>query len=183
MLDLKTAPTRKAKKEKIRANPTYALNNSRCSDRVYLKTYWCEDSLHYIWYSSSFWCFDATQYLRTNITWGVARAFRRILSLENPPAKEVINSGVLPEFVQMLTYNDKPEFSLRLCGLLPTLHLLILPKWWSTLEPSPTLSPCCHRPVQRYAIRLPGVLVTLPVSALLWEMVLSLPGLGHSFRT
>ena len=65
----------------------------------------------------------------------VARAFRRILSLENPPAKEVINSGVLPEFVQMLTYNDKPEFSLRLCGLLPTLHLLILPRWWLMQEP------------------------------------------------
>ena len=38
------------------------------------------------------------------------RGFRKILSVEyNPPVEEVLASGVLPAFVQMLQLNDKPK--------------------------------------------------------------------------
>ena len=38
------------------------------------------------------------------------RGFRKILSVEhNPPVKEILASGVLPAFVQMLQLNDKPK--------------------------------------------------------------------------
>ena len=38
------------------------------------------------------------------------RGFRKILSVEhNPPVTEVLASGVLPAFVQMLQLNDKPK--------------------------------------------------------------------------
>lgn len=40
----------------------------------------------------------------------VARGFRKILSVEhNPPVHAVLESGVLPAFVQMLQLNDKPK--------------------------------------------------------------------------
>ena len=40
----------------------------------------------------------------------VARGFRKILSVEvNPPVKEVLDSGVLPALVQMLSCNDTPD--------------------------------------------------------------------------
>lgn len=40
----------------------------------------------------------------------MVRAFRKILSVEhNPPVNEVLGSGVLPAFVQMLQLNDKPQ--------------------------------------------------------------------------
>ena len=40
----------------------------------------------------------------------VVRGFRKILSVEhNPPVNEVLASGVLPAFVQMLQLNDKPK--------------------------------------------------------------------------
>lgn len=40
----------------------------------------------------------------------VARGFRKILSVENnPPVLEVLESGVLPALVQMLTCHDKPD--------------------------------------------------------------------------
>ena len=40
----------------------------------------------------------------------VVRGFRKILSVEhNPPVHEVLASGVLPAFVQMLQLNDKPK--------------------------------------------------------------------------
>lgn len=40
----------------------------------------------------------------------VVRGFRKILSVENnPPVREVLSSGVLPAFVQMLQLNDKPR--------------------------------------------------------------------------
>lgn len=40
----------------------------------------------------------------------IVRGFRKILSVEhNPPVNEVLASGVLPAFVQMLLLNDKPK--------------------------------------------------------------------------
>lgn len=40
----------------------------------------------------------------------VATGFRKILSVEtNPPVNEVLASGILPAFVQMLQLNDKPK--------------------------------------------------------------------------
>lgn len=40
----------------------------------------------------------------------VARGFRKMLSVEiNPPVNDVLNSGVLPAFVQMLALHDKPK--------------------------------------------------------------------------
>lgn len=39
-----------------------------------------------------------------------ARGFRKILSVEhNPPVYEVLESGILPAFIQMLQLNDKPK--------------------------------------------------------------------------
>jgi hypothetical protein len=40
----------------------------------------------------------------------VIRGFRKMMSVEdNPPVDEVLESGVLPAFVQMLQLNDKPK--------------------------------------------------------------------------
>lgn len=38
----------------------------------------------------------------------VANIFRRILSDDNAPVKGMVDSGVISEFVKMLTCNDKP---------------------------------------------------------------------------
>ena len=45
---------------------------------------------------------------------GVARGFCEILSVpNNPPVKEVVDCGVLPHLVQMLTYNTEPKVKLE----------------------------------------------------------------------
>lgn len=44
----------------------------------------------------------------------VARAFRKLLSVENNvPVRQVLDSGVLPAFVQMLSCGDKPDVQLE----------------------------------------------------------------------
>jgi hypothetical protein len=47
----------------------------------------------------------------------VANIFRRILSDDNAPVKGMVDSGVISEFVKMLTCNDKPEVQFEAVGI------------------------------------------------------------------
>ncbi|CAO2203443.1 unnamed protein product [Urochloa humidicola] len=44
---------------------------------------------------------------------GAVREFRKLLSIENPPIEEVVSSGLVPGFIQLLAREDFPEIQVK----------------------------------------------------------------------